>query len=87
MGWWPAGNMKFSDTAVDDKFEGEVKEWNSAGLLYKDFHYKNGNEEGSERLWWDNGTVRANYVIRNGKKYGMIGVMLCANPNDSINKK
>jgi len=87
QGWWPAGNPKFSDSTIDDKFEGEAREWNRAGLLYKLFHYKNGNEEGSERLWWDNGTVRANYVVRDGKKYGLIGLMLCANPYDSINKK
>ena len=87
QGWWPDGKPKFSFTAYNDEYEGEFKEWYFSGLLGKQFHYLKGQEEGSQRLWWDNGTVRANYVIRNGKKYGLIGLVTCSNPYDSINKK
>lgn len=87
QGWWPDGKPKFSFTAYNDEYNGEFKEWYSSGLLGKQFHYVNGQEEGSQRLWWDNGTVRANYVIRKGKKYGLIGLVTCSNPYDSISKK
>ncbi len=86
-GWWPDGKQKFAFATVGDEYEGEFKEWYSSGLLAKQFHYTNGREEGSQRLWWDNGTVRANYVIRKGKKYGLIGLVICKNPYDSISKK
>ena len=86
-GWWPDGKPKFFFNAFSDEYEGEFKEWYSSGLLGKQFHYVNGQEAGSQRLWWDNGTVRANYVIRNGKKYGLIGLVTCSNPYDSIIKK
>jgi antitoxin component YwqK of YwqJK toxin-antitoxin module len=86
-GWWPGGKLKFIFTAINDKYSGEFKEWYASGLLGKYFHYVDGQEEGSERLWWDNGTVRANYVIRNGKKYGLIGLVTCSNPYDSVVKK
>jgi hypothetical protein len=86
-GWWPGGKPKFIFTVYNDEYSGEFKEWYASGLLGKEFHYVNGREEGSEKLWWDNGTVRANYVIRNGKKYGLIGMVTCINPNDSINKQ
>jgi hypothetical protein len=86
-GWWPDSKPKFYFNANNDEYEGEFKEWYSSGLLGKQFHYVNGHEEGSQRLWWDNGTVRANYVIRKGKKYGLIGLVTCSNPYDSINKK
>jgi hypothetical protein len=86
-GWWPDGKPKFLFYAVGDAYTGEFREWYSTGILAKDFHYVNGQEEGSEKLWWDNGTVRANYVIRNGKKYGLIGLTICNNPYDSVNKK
>jgi len=86
-GWWPDGKPKFEFDLTNDEYSGEFKEWYSSGLLGKDFHYVNGHEEGSERLWWDNGAVRANYVIRNGKKYGFIGLKVCANPYDSVIKK
>ena len=85
--WWPDGKQKMEFDALNNEYNGEFREWYATGLLGKDFHYLNGQEEGSEKLWWDNGTIRANYVIRDGKKYGFIGLKLCANPNDSINKK
>ena len=85
--WWPDGKQKMFFEAYGDEYDGEFKEWYSSGLLGKFFHYANGQEEGSERLWWDNGTVRANYVIRDGKKYGLIGLKTCVNPNDSVFKK
>ncbi len=86
-GWWPDGKNKFIFEALNNEYNGEFKEWYSSGLLGKQFHYNNGQEEGSQRLWWDNGTVRANYVIRKGKKYGLIGLVTCSHPYDSILKK
>jgi antitoxin component YwqK of YwqJK toxin-antitoxin module len=85
--WWPNGKTKFEFNAVNDAYEGELKEWNEKGFLIKLFHHTNGQELGSQRLWWDDSTVRANYEIRNGKKYGLIGIKLCSNPYDSVNKK
>ena len=85
--WWPDGKPKMEFDAYNNEYNGEFREWYATGLLGKDFHYVNGQEEGSEKLWWDNGTIRANYVIREGKKYGFIGLKLCNNPYDSINKK
>lgn len=80
--WWPDGKPKFIFTASNDEYEGEFKEWYASGLLGKQFHYVNGQEEGSQRLWWDNGSVRANYVIREGRKYGLVGMKVCASPNE-----
>ena len=85
--WWPDGAAKMYFEAYSNEYSGEFKEWYSSGLLAKYFHYVNGREEGSQKLWWDNGAVRANYVIRNGKKYGLIGLTICENPYDSIIKK
>jgi MORN repeat variant len=86
-GWWPDGKLKFVFEAVNNEYNGEFSEWFASGVLAKQFHYVNGQEEGSERMWWDNGAVRANYVIRNGKKYGLIGLKTCVNPYDSVSKK
>lgn len=86
-GWWENGKPKFLFSLYNNEYEGEFSEWNAAGLLIKLFHYRHGYEEGSQRLWWDNGAVRANYVMKKGKKYGLIGLKLCNNPNDSVYKK
>jgi hypothetical protein len=85
--WWEDGKPKFIFEVIDDAYSGELQEWYSSGQLAKLFHYKNGQEEGPQKMWWADGRLRANYVVRNGKKYGTIGVKLCLNPNDSIFKK
>ena len=85
--WWPDGKPKMYFEAKGDEYCGLFREWYSSGLMSKEFHYANGHEEGSERLWWDNGKVRANYVIRDGKKYGLLGLTICVNPFDSITKQ
>jgi len=84
--WWPDGKPKMYFEADGDEYNGLFREWYASGLMGKEFHYVHGHEEGSERLWWSNGTVRANYVIRNGKRYGLLGTMICVNPYDSIKK-
>ncbi len=85
--WWEDGKPKFIFDITADVYSGELKEWYSSGQLGKWFHYKNGQEEGSQKLWWADGRLRANYVVKHGKKYGSIGIKLCLNPNDSIYKK
>lgn len=83
--WWPDGKIKMDYVAHLDDYEGEFREWNSAGTLIKKFHYSRGREAGRQQLWWDNGKLRANYEVRNGRTFGLIGSKLCMNPNDSIN--
>ena len=82
--WWPNGRQRFVYTAKDDAYNGVLKEWDEKGMLYRDFNYTNGQEEGSQKMWWPDGSIRANYVIHNGKRYGLLGMKLCANPIDSI---
>lgn len=82
-GWWPDGKPRFRFTCYDNEFEGKFEEWNDSGLLIKKFHYSQGYEKGAQKLWWSNGKIRANYVVRDGRKYGLIGLKLCSNPYDS----
>jgi len=77
--WWPNGNQKFSFEAIQDAYSGIFKQWYASGKLERVFQYKNGQEEGSEKAWWPDGKIRANYVIRNGEKYGLFGQKLCIN--------
>jgi antitoxin component YwqK of YwqJK toxin-antitoxin module len=78
-GYWDNGRKKFEFTIVDDYNEGNFKEWSPNGVLIKDFNYVHGMEAGSEKLWWNDGTIRANYVVKDGRKYGLIGLKLCRN--------
>lgn len=82
--FWENGNKKFEFNAINDAYEGEMKEWSIDGKLIHIGNYKNGQEEGTQKLWFDNGKIRANYVIKNGKRYGLLGTKNCSNVSDSI---
>ena len=86
IGYWENGNPKFEYYFLNGEHHGVAKEWYKNGKPYRTFHYVNGYEEGSQKMWWENGTIRANYVVKNGRRYGLIGLKLCMNQNDSLKK-
>jgi len=83
-GYWENGNPKFEYHFLNGEHDGIAKEWYENGQIYKFFHYKMGYEDGSQKAWWENGVIRANYVVKNGRRYGLIGLKLCMNPEDSL---
>ena len=48
-----------------------------AATPYRDSHYAPGHEAGSQRMWYADGTLRANYVARDGRRYGLMGAKGC----------
>jgi antitoxin component YwqK of YwqJK toxin-antitoxin module len=50
-------------------------------------NYKKGHEDGQQQWWYDNGKIKANYIIKNGRRYGLRGTKKCINVSDSIFKK
>ena len=84
IAYWENGNKRFEFVAINDVYEGELKEWSNDGNLIHLGTYKKGQEEGPQKLWYDNGKTRANYVIKNGKRYGLLGTKNCKNVSDSI---
>lgn len=85
-GWWPNGKRRFEYTFRDGEHHGAMLEWYEDGRPYREFHHREGYEEGSQRMWWEDGGIRANYVVRNGRRYGLIGVKNCVNPKDSLDR-
>jgi antitoxin component YwqK of YwqJK toxin-antitoxin module len=84
IAYWDNGNKRFEFNAVNDAYEGELKEWDYNGNLFHLAHYENGQEEGVQKLWYENGKIRANYVILKGRRYGLLGTKNCKNVSDSI---
>ncbi|WP_428653332.1 toxin-antitoxin system YwqK family antitoxin [Runella sp.] len=83
-GWWPNGKRKFLFHFQDDMYEGNVQEWDESGQPYRDMNYHLGQEEGQQRMWYDNGQLRSNYIIKNNRRYGLLGTKNCVNVADSI---
>lgn len=84
IAYWENSNKKFEFTAKNDAYEGEMREYTFDGKLIHFATYTNGQEEGTQKLWYDNGKIRANYVIIKGKRYGLLGTKNCKNVSDSI---
>jgi hypothetical protein len=87
LGYWENGQPQFEFYFENGEYHGITKEWYQNGQAYRSFHYEHGYEQGSQKMWWENGIIRANYVVKNGRRYGLIGLKLCMNPNDSVLKK
>jgi antitoxin component YwqK of YwqJK toxin-antitoxin module len=77
MGWWEDGAIRFVFEYHGGVMEGTAREWFRDGRLYRETHYRHGQEEGVQRMWWPDGTLRASYVVREGRRYGLLGAKGC----------
>ncbi|MCW5932585.1 MAG: toxin-antitoxin system YwqK family antitoxin [Bacteroidetes bacterium] len=84
--WWENGQLQFKCSFENGEYEGALNEWNENGVLVRAMHYKNGYEEGSQKMFYDNGKVRSNYIMKNGRRIGLLGTKNCVNVSDSIFK-
>jgi len=85
--WWENGKKQMHYVFVNDEYEGFCREWNREGRLIREMNYQQGHEEGVQRWWYDNGKIKANYIIKNGRRFGLLGTKNCINVSDSIFKK
>ncbi|MEN9703176.1 MAG: hypothetical protein RLZZ209_602 [Bacteroidota bacterium] len=82
--YWENGRKRFDYIAVNDAYEGELKEWAENGQLFHLAHYKNGQEEGIQKMWHANGKIRSNFIIIDGRRYGLLGTKNCTNVNEKL---
>ena len=76
-GWWEDGSLHFTYQFVAGALEGTAREWFRNGKLYREFNYRHGQEEGAEKMWYPDGIQRANYVMRDGRRFGLPGTKGC----------
>jgi len=77
--YFPTGKKQQEYHFQNDEYQGVASEWNESGGLIREMHYVAGHEEGSQKLFYDNGQVRANYVMKNGRRFGLLGTKNCVN--------
>lgn len=82
--WWENGQLQLAAMFENGEYEGELREWNKQGVLIREKHYKAGHEEGSQKQFYDNGKIRSNYIVQNGKRIGLLGTKNCVNVSDSV---
>jgi len=76
-GWWDGSLPRFEYRYERGVLEGEALEWDTRGRIYRSATYHGGHEEGAQKMWNADGTLRANYVVRSGRRFGFIGATGC----------
>jgi hypothetical protein len=77
--YFPTGKKQQAYYFQNDEYQGLASEWNERGVLIREMHYVAGHEEGSQKLFYDNGQIRANYVMKDGRRFGLLGTKNCVN--------
>lgn len=76
-GWFADGSPRFILTFLNGVYHGKCQQWYSNGQMFTETNFAHGVEIGSQKAWEANGKLRANYVVRDGHRYGLIGSKLC----------
>jgi antitoxin component YwqK of YwqJK toxin-antitoxin module len=87
IAWWANGRKQMEYHFVNDEYEGTCREWNETGFLNRIMNYTKGHENGPQQWWYDNGKIKANYIIKDGRRFGLLGTKNCINVSDSIFKQ
>jgi antitoxin component YwqK of YwqJK toxin-antitoxin module len=87
IGFWGNKKPMLEYHFKEDEFDGTCKEWNYYGQLIREMNYIKGHEEGAQKMYYDNGKIRSNYIMKEGKRFGLLGTKNCVNVSDSIFKK
>ena len=76
-GWYENGAPRFVLHYANGLSDGEQRRWYPNGQPLTVLHHRAGHEVGWQRMWSRDGAIRSNYVIRGGKRYGLLGAMGC----------
>lgn len=75
-GWWADGHQRFKYHFRNGQYHGLFEEWYSGGQPFRHVMYQNGEEQWAKG-WRDNGKLFMNYVVRNGRRFGIFNAVLC----------
>ncbi|WBX70179.1 toxin-antitoxin system YwqK family antitoxin [Tenacibaculum retecalamus] len=78
IGWFDNGKPMFKyHFNTNGVYNGSITDWYMNGALLNKFNFKEGREEGSQKTWQPNGKIKANFVTKNGERFGLIGLKKC----------
>jgi antitoxin component YwqK of YwqJK toxin-antitoxin module len=76
-GWWPNGKPKFECGFDRGMAEGTCREWYPDGTLATVHRFQDGVETGLQQGWSSVGAPQFSYVMRGGRRYGLLGALNC----------
>ena len=76
MGWWENGNKKYEYHFSKGLYNGMFTEWYQSGKMIQQVMYANGKDLYGKG-WRENGKLYMNFVMKDGRRYGMNNSNLC----------
>ena len=77
-GWWDNGNKRFEYIFNNDLPIKKHCQWYRSGKLCSLFEYNDaGQPEGAQQLWYEDGSVKSNYVVKDNRRFGFLGAKGC----------
>ena len=83
-GFYVNGNKNFSFNFLNNEYHGTNSIWTKDGLLIEELNYYHGYEKGSQKTWYLDGKIKSNYVIKNNRRYGLLGTKNCVNTSEKV---
>ena len=80
-GWYQDGTLMYEYHYRRGLGEGLQQQWNRDGTLLLRLNQYQGHEAGLQQMWNADGSVRSSYVIKAGKRYGLLGARGCTGKN------
>jgi len=80
-GWFENGSLMYEYHYRRGLGEGVQRQWNRDGTLLLRLNQHQGQETGLQQMWNLDGSVRSSYVIKAGKRYGLLGARGCTGRN------
>lgn len=82
-GWYNNGQKRFEYFIENDVPIKTHREWHPNGQIFTSFNFnKDGQPEGTQQMWFPTGQIKANYVIKNGRRFGFLGAKGCMGENE-----
>jgi antitoxin component YwqK of YwqJK toxin-antitoxin module len=77
-GWYENGRKRYEYFIENDIPIKSHREWYSSGQPYSLFNYDSqGQPEGEQKMWYETGQIKSNYVIKEGRRFGFLGAKGC----------
>ena len=87
LAWWSNGNKKFVFQFEQNEHHGTCLKWFETGEKLSEMNYSFGHEKGLQQLWYANGKLKSNYIIKNKRRFGLLGTKNCVNVKGVITDK
>jgi len=80
--WWENGRPRLDLHFADGVYQGTCREWYETGQIAHEARFESGHEVGLQRSWTMTGDLFSNYVVRDGRRYGLLGAKPCCTIED-----